>query len=366
MKKRHTPFLVLSITLAMASCIKEEPEVTPIPEFNLDGAVAVLFNEEGSTGSSSGPKSNLFKLNAQGAIEAAIENVEIDRVETLKGGIFVVTSTGRKFYVGMNNDEIEITANGDYKGQNNNGDLIFSDGSIFNTSDGTTEQLQTTLDQPRIQSLSGNFAVVTDNSIYQIFNTIDGKRYNINGCNGPAILALSDTKAIVDDCQPQWIINMNDGTRQDSELVGWNHEGIQTYDGAVLLGQSFTETGTAYGLAHVDYEGKVTILSEYGFQPGSSSCMNCGYPNEVLYNTGDYYVVRELTKVTVIQRGNPDPEFILTGYNVTSISLDSNLVYYLAEDNTGNPITGIYNLETKQNQVLSEDMAFDQIQVLKN
>ncbi|EPX60305.1 hypothetical protein D187_002391 [Cystobacter fuscus DSM 2262] len=74
--------------------------------------------------------------------------------------------------------------------------------------------------------------------------------------------------------------------------------------------------------------------------------------------------MRELSKVTVVKRGEPNPVFILSGYNVTSISTSENRVYYLAEDSTGHPITGVYDLVTQENKVLQDSGRFTEIHAM--
>jgi hypothetical protein len=56
--------------------------------------------------------------------------------------------------------------------------------------------------------------------------------------------------------------------------------------------------------------------------------------------------------------------FILKNYNVTSIAMTGILIYYLAEDSAGTPIIGVYNLETGDNEVLSESQRFTTVQTI--
>ena len=79
--------------------------------------------------------------------------------------------------------------------------------------------------------------------------------------------------------------------------------------------------------------------------------------------TDQYIIVRELNKISVVDRlDNNTISSILDGVNVTKISLKRSLVYYLAEDNLGSPITGIYDLSNNENIVIAEKILFEDIQ----
>ena len=348
--------------LVILSC-DDNSDTTKKIEFNVLGAKAILYSEDGDpNGRVSSSSTYIFKIDEQGNLTSIADDIVIIYVKTFSEGLFVVTSDERKFYVRLDNSYEEITSNvGNYKGENLEGDLIFDNATILRKSTLQVETINSTLTNPRIQSVSGNFAVLTDNSIFQILNTVTGVRYNIAGCNGPRVIAINTTTALINDCDSKVIMNMANGIRTAGQIISWNHEGLTTADGVVILSQSLNGVA-AYRLGLVDNLGALSVLSDYEFSPGSESCMNCGTPNEVLYNTGDYFIIRELSKVTVIVKGNPTPKFILTGYNVTSISVDNNLVYYLAEDNLGTPIVGIYNLTTDSNEILEESKQFESIQ----
>jgi hypothetical protein len=245
-------------------------------------------------------------------------------------------------------------------GENENGDLIFRDVSVFRKSTLTIEKIQTTLSNPTVQSLSGNLAVIRDNSIYQIYNTVTNVRYNIAGCNGPRMISFSGSDiALVDDCSNKILIDMSTGERSAADITSWNHEAIRVGDKIAVLSQGLIEPGYMIGI--VDETGGVDVISGYEFEPGSPSCMNCGFPNSVLFYSAGHFVVRELNKVTAIKNGESTALPILTGYNVTSISMDGNLVYYLAEDNTGKPLTGVYDLVNQTNETLT-NQRFDVVQ----
>jgi hypothetical protein len=371
-RRTLTLFVILSFT-GIISCdddsVMDDNPADLEPVFNLSGAKAILHSETGiSSGRSKAGETYLFKIDDNGAITPIVEGIEVVSVDAVSWGIIVTindTATFRTFYVKTDNTSGELEGTlGDFIGENQNGDVVFSNARILRKSDLTLEEIQTTLASPRVQAMSGNFAVLTDDSIYQIFDTVSGIRYNVMGCNGPLIVAMDDTRCLVDDCQGKIIIDLTAGERTEGDIQQWNHEGLTTESGAVVLSQALGANSTLYYLGEIDFEGHLTLLNDYGFEPGSGHCMNCGGPNSVLFKTGNYFIVRELTKVTVVERGMSDPVFILSDYNVTSISVSGNLVYYLAEDNLGNPITGVYDLETGENDVLSSTQPFTDIQTI--
>lgn len=362
MKQKSLILLSIIFFNILISC--DDAEELKEMKFNVVGAKAILYSQEQNpSGRVATSVSNVFKIDDQGNVTSILDDVEITFIKTLSDGLFIVTNECRKFYVRLDNTFTEISENiGDYKGENLNGDLIFSDASILRKSTLQVEKIQTTLTSPRVQSLSQNFAIISDNSIYQIFNTVSGIRYNIAGCNGPRMIALNQSVALVDDCQNQIVFNMTNGNRSDGDISAWNHEAVTTSSGVVLLSQTLDGNSSGYQLGEINTSGNLSLLSTYEFAPGSGSCMNCGTPNTVLFNTGEFFVVRELNKVTVLKRGEQTPKSILDGYNVTSISLSNNQVYYLAENNLGSPITGIYNLLTDTNEIIESSLQFDNVQ----
>ncbi|WP_436517401.1 hypothetical protein [Ekhidna sp. To15] len=370
-KIKNLTFIHLLIATVLIGCSSEDPlPETPI-NFDLFDARAIVFKQASSDDSNI--NGNLFKVDNSGKISAVIDSATVTFARTFSKGLYVeIREDGapdvRRFYVYHNSSylEIEDEINGEYKGENENGDLIFSDVSILRASSLEIDKLETTLDFPTVQSLSGNLAIITDNSVFQIFNTVSNVRYNVNGCNGPRMEAFPEsTMAILDDCSNQILIDISNGNRTVADISSWNHESLRVSDGIIVLNQAMSEVGdfTNYALGHFDTNGNLSVLTENIFQPGSSSCMNCGLPNEVLFGNDEYLVVRELNKISLVNRNeNNSISTILDGYNVSKVSLGDHLIYYLAEDNLGNPLIGVYDILNKTNQVLDSETSFDEIQ----
>lgn len=371
MKKVFIAVFLLICAFVFQSCDTENDpkvEIKPNINFDLAGAKAIILKkstEHGNGRITNSENANLFKVDASGKISSVIDSINIAFARAFSEGLFVVTSDQRKFYVKLDNSYTEVQDEiGDYKGENEQGDLIFSDVSVLRANPFTLDKLQTTLESPIVQSISGNLAIITDNSTFQIFNTVTNIRYNINGCNGPRMEAFDNEKALIDDCQNKALIDMNTGARTAADINSWNNETLRVNDGIIVLTQGLSDTGdlSNSGLAHVDVNGNLTVLTDNIFQPGSQPCMNCGNPNEVLYGTGTFVVIRELNKVSVYNRVSHSVTSILEGLNVTGISVQGSLVYYLAEDNLGSPVTGIYNLETEENQTIDNENLYVEIQ----
>ncbi|WP_155893565.1 hypothetical protein [Cystobacter fuscus] len=366
MKKTLASLLVLSAVVISCS---DEGSGSKDLTFNLKGAKALLYSQQGiSSGRSKAAESNLFKIEANGDVTPVLEGSEVVSVNAISWGMIVTTrATGtddlRTFYVKPDNTSGELPADiGRFIGENDNGDVVFVTSTVLRKSTLTLEPIQTTLTRPLVDTMSGNFVIISDRSIHQILNTVDGVRYNVMSCNGPHVMALDATHAVIDDCQPKTVIDMATGERTEGDVLALNHEGVRSENGAVVLAQGLGSDFNLFYLGEVDVHGGLTLVNEYGFQPGSP-CMSCS-SNSVLHKTGDYFIVRELSKVTVVKRGEPNPVFILSGYNVTSISTSENRVYYLAEDSTGHPITGVYDLVTQENKVLQDSGRFTEIHAM--
>lgn len=369
--------ILLLSGILIQGCKSNDNEPSPAPpftlDFNLSGAQAVVFQKPKINGRTTDTEdANLFKVDKDGNITPIIDSATVVFAKAFSQGVYIEIDDEReqrrrRFHVLLNNSFKEITEElGTYKGENENGDLIFSDVSILRASTVTVDKLQTTLTSPTIQSISGNLAIITDNSIYQIFNTASNVRYNINGCNGPRMEAfVGSTKALVDDCSGNILIDLSNGNRSKADINGWNHESLRVSDGIIVLGQSISQVGnfSNSALGHVDPTGKLTVLTDNIFQPGTSFCMNCGDPNAVLFGGDKYLVVRELNKISVVDRANNNTvTSILDGFNVTKLSLNGDVIYYLAEDNLGKPIVGKYSISTAKNQVLDNQTLYEDIQ----
>ncbi|PWJ41099.1 hypothetical protein [Sediminitomix flava] len=363
-------FLLLTAFFTSCDLLESsEDDVQLDLEFDLSGAQAIMLQNSSSNGRVSGTTTNLFKVDTEGNVSPVVDDVSVYLVRTLPKGLYIeiyVGSNRKRFYALFDNSFTEIKEKvGNYfLGANENGDLVFSDFSIFRFDSKTIEKPQTTLSDPSVQSLSRNLAVITDYSIFQVFNTVSNVRYNIQGCNGPQVEAfMGNEKALVNDCTNEAIMDMTDGSRTGiEEFSQWNHETLPLEEGIIVLTQG-RGGSNFYGLSLVTAEGNRTFLTDDIFQPGSTTCSNCGDPNTVLYGAEQFLVIRELNKVSVVDRNNNNiVTSILDGLNVTNISLEGTLVYYLAEDNMGTPITGVYDLSNGENTVLDNQTQYDDIQ----
>lgn len=360
----------------------DEPEpVVLTPSFDLTDAVAIAKSvadepSEASVNTSSGGTPELFRIDSSGSIHSASENVSIVDFAIYGDSIFVsaqllyedgTSGDSAYFLVISDGSYQELEVPGMPVGENEIGNLVFQDASVYNPATGTLTELTTTLDEPGVQSMSGNFAVIGDDSIFQAFDTATSYRYNIAGCNGPSLVALDQSTALVDDCGGDTLIDMTTGSRSSAEITGWNHESIYIGNGAVILSQSMPGSGSGFHLGFVATDGTVTSMISDDMDPGSSWCMNCGTPNTVLFGDGDWFVVRELDQITVVDwPALSDQKTILSGYNVTSIDVVDTIVYFVAEDSLGNAVAGTHNLETDQTELFDTTTALETIRAIQS
>src|SRR5690242_3825893 len=189
----HTPMtktlaLLLVLSAVVISC-SDEGSGSKDLTFNLKGAKALLYSQQGiSSGRSKAAESNLFKIEANGDVTPVLEGSEVVRVNAISWGMIVTTrATGtddlRTFYVKPDNTSGELPADiGRFIGGNDNGDVVFVTSTVLRKSTLTLEPIQTTLTRPLVDTLSGNFVIISDRSIHQILNTVDGVRYNVMSC----------------------------------------------------------------------------------------------------------------------------------------------------------------------------------------
>jgi hypothetical protein len=111
-------------------------------------------------------------------------------------------------------------------------------------------------------------------------------------------------------------------------------------------------------LGHIDNLGEFTMFA-HGFNPGSG-----GYwagQSKLLFVTDNHYIVRELTQISVVKKGESTKKSILLGYNVISISVKGDKVFFIAEDNLGNKKTGFYSLTTEETIFVITQEEFNEI-----
>lgn len=363
--------ITLLVIILLNSCNSDEEAGPSTPvKFDLADAKAILFrspySEKGTSSNgrtASSGSSNLFKIDSEGKVSSIIDSVDIELARTFSEGLYVETTGGRKFYVKLDNTFVEIKENvGNLVGANDNGDLVFSDVSILRSTSITVEKLQTSLDYPLVQFISGNLAVIRDENIYQIYDTVTKLRYNIGGCNGPGMVSIDNNKALIKDCQNKILIDMSTGERFDADISSWNGESLRLKDGVIVLSQSLTQEGnySDFAMGHINSVGKLTLLSNKIFKPGDS-CASCGQPNTTLFGGDNFLVVKELDQISIFDRSNNEITTILNGLNVIKLSFNNDIIYYLAEDNLGNSIIGIYDIITEENTLVENEISFDDI-----
>ena len=373
-------FIALGLTVTIFnSCEKDkngkdENENTEL-KINFSNPQAVFLKNSSSFKSSKsnnlkkselGDGATLFQLSENGDVLPVVEGAVVTSVKPFSYGLFV-TVKNECYIIYFDNTYIKLSTDYiEFIGENEDGDLIFSDVSMIKKGSTELKEMQTALTNPRVQSMSGNFAVIVGNGIFQIYNTVDGERYNINGCNGPRIVALNKEKALINDCQENGLIDIKTGIRSnvDNQYVrSWNGECVYLKDGAVLMSQGFAPNFSGYGIGVVDIYGNVEVVCNDGFNSdsGDGACMNCGNENSVLFVSNNHYIVRELTQISVVKKGELTKKSILTGYNIINISVSGDKVFFIAEDNLGNKETGFYSLTTEEATLIITQEEFDSV-----
>ena len=362
--------------LLFFSCKKENNNETAKvfnPHFSNPQAILLQIKDAPKNASKSSVSTvagtaNLFQLDGGGNISPIVDSVNVTNVVSFSNGLILTLDNNDRYIVYLDNTFFKLPSSfeADLKGENENGDLVFSDVSIIRRFSQEITKLQTTLTNPSVQSMSGNFAIIHGGSVFQIFNTVTNERYNVNDCNGPVMVALNKYKALINDCQGNALITMANGQRVNADVSMWNGEHLYLKDGAAIMNQGTgIQDQSMYGLGIVDIMGRLTIICNDGFKPGSSACMNCGAENAVLFAYGDYFIIRELDKISVVKRGILTKKVILSGYNVTSVSVNADKVFFIAEDNLGKRKAGIYSLVTDITTILDSQVQFDRVLTIR-
>lgn len=291
----------------------------------------------------------LFQIDENGNVTTFLGDITVKSVTCFSKGLLIQLSNNNYYCLYVDNTYFKLPNDFDakFKGENENGDLIFSDLSVIRNNSLTVQKIQSSLNNPHVQSISGDFAIVCSETTFQILNTNSGERFNVNNCNGPRMVALNKTKALIDDCQGSALIDMKSGLRTEASLRMWNNEHLYlpNKQAAVILNQGAgIQDQSKYGLLFIFSNGISTSICNEGFSLGGGSCMNCGDENSVLFHSDDFFVIKELNKISVVKLNDKSKKVILSGYNVISISVKNSKVYFIAEDILGSKVTGIYKL----------------------
>jgi hypothetical protein len=353
------PVLLLSI-LACCSEDDKKQELT----VDISGAEAFAFfdaNKSAGGRIKQTPQENeiLFKIDADGNITPASEGVAIGWVRTIRDGVllYAIVENGVApvwYVVNRNNEMYKFDRNmGEYVGENDEGDLIFADGTIFRRSTQTLDKIQSSFDYFTVQAVSGNFAIIISfrpTITRQVVHTVSGVRRNL--CDvSYQIIAIDNDKVFVGDCNRSGssYMNITDGTFTETGIYVLNTGTIRTPTGFATVGEDQTLMKTMLR----EYNTALTTTFETEYTPESVV--------KDMSTTGDYFIIKELNRITAVKRGESAATVILSEVNVLSYSVGNGRVYYLAEDLFGNPVTGYYELTSGENVVLSDDMEFNTI-----
>lgn len=317
--------------------------------FDLKNAVAIgkLSNASGDRSTRAATTGNLVAIAEDGTVTTAIENGTVSEISPLSGSSALVKlSDGSFYYVSTEGTQEKLDTIAAYKGQNSTGMLIFNDLKMYTPSTNVLSEFTSTLTSPEVSEISGNFVLLYDSAteVFQIADTNTSLRYNTVGSN---ITALSSTKALINT---KGIIDMTNGnisTVNDMNTFNVNSGKFLVDDGALFISASCPgNDSTKYHVCHVSPEGVITSLITEDIESSSSS----------IVGSGDYFVVKESTQVWWGKRGVDQKNIILSGYNVTSVKMKGTVVYYVAEDNSGNPVTGMYDLDTSADVPVASDL----------
>ena len=343
MKKRNFYQLIclLLILAVFGSCRKDDNNF----KVNFSNPQAFLLKKRGNSKSDSSDKTTLFQVDANGNITPLIEGITVEEAIPFSNGIIIRLSNGNRYIIYLDNTYWKLEDFwAEFVGETEDGDLLFSDVSIIRKGAQTISKLQTSLSSPYVRYLSGNFAIIESNNLYQIFNTVNNQRYNVNV---NTVVALNKEKALISDTDGMVVINMNTGIRSPADIRCTSGENVYLKNGAAILSSCVDPpTGyVGYAIGIVDTLGQVEVLCNDGFNISEMNAYPSEKNNSVLFHSGDYFVIKELNKISVVKRGNLNKTEILSGYNITKIALKSDKVYFIAEDVYGEKMVGFFHLE---------------------
>ncbi len=290
--------------------------------------------------------SKLLLIDAQSRVKESTSPIQIkDVFETSQGLLIKSDTTYYHASADGTSIDLEIKVQDEYVGENKNQQLFFRSGEYFDLKDKSKKKVVSSLRNLFLQQLSGNFAIIysPDDQVYQVLDTVGQKRFNIRGCNGPHIAALSLEMVYVNDCQENSMMNMQNGLRTPHETRTFNGETIAVDEGALAISQVYIEQhGYEYKLLLLKPDGTTRIVSNEALKPATSAS-NEVY-NQTLFLSGDNIVVRQLGEVSHFLFSTGEKRNILQNYNVHWVDVHDNVVWFFGDDSLGHNFTGQYDL----------------------
>ncbi len=404
--------------------------MAPSPAFRqtADTPVAGTGGDEPTDSSSSESRTNLVRISAEGALEAAA-NFSADRVFVGKKGVAVRLPNDKRWTLGdepcadgpewlvvapgpspcsgdpgmmvdqflyasledarmrilvplvLADGSCELICGAGVVGEDDHGKIWFQTGGYYDPEADAFGELQTTLRSFTIESVSGHFAYLfdQDTGIRQLIDTRTGRRHTASVL---AYYALPGSKVLIrtHDLESQGY-ELIDYTDMSSSSVTFGAEQVRftqlpefvvAADGVVSLLQCSDETlmNGELNLCHVDGNGFATPLTSTTFVADN---LTGGGPQEwnanpadnfVLHRAGDRYVVRDIDRVYVIEPHVSTVE-LFEGYIITHLSAAGDRLVIVGEDEYGAPVSGVYDLETGELTAVTGLTAVEEIFALE-
>ena len=390
MKKLHT--LALVLVAMVQGCTVDKAEVAPntpgiladvsiesavksIKGFVLEDYKALLLKPVDDN-----PETNLttlFIADAKGKIWPVIENFEVKDVRVTTNGIYVLTNyAGIAFFVKYDNSWVELKDVDIFVGEDDNNNIVFRSGAILNTQ---TLQVDRSYvkENNYVLAVSGNVDIVEFFGISTVRNHVIHTEYTVSPISVfPGVASFKGTDfALIPPLGRLFseyaFIDMKTGKKTDAKVVAgfWLGSDIIRLDDGSIVGMETTYSSSEMlGLVQLSVKqnnnGEIIadriVRSSVSVPRDFFSSDLKGY----LFGSNKYYILKEAEKVKVFDKSLVHKGDILNGLSNASLSLVDSIVYYSGEDMTGKIISGIFNLDTKQDFILDTTNLFTNIQPL--
>ena len=401
MKKLLTSSL-LFISILIQSCTPDELDVAPkqvitpagvdiesaveeMKQFNFADFKAILLKEVDNDPTTH--LTTLYYADAKGRIAPIIENFEVQDAQVTTNGIYVLTNykandTYIAFFVKPNFEWVQLKDvyyPNDFKGEGDNGNLVFHNGAILNT---TTLQVDRSLvkEDRYIDYISGNFIILTHHEAGRSLgiksrNIVDlatHKKYpihtqpyltffNIVSFKGTNLVMHPDVFQLVNN----QIIDFKTGNIADLDFTMIIYPETLRLDDSSIVGFKPDYNNNVLNLVQlaVKKDNNQNIIP-FIIQSSSVSIKPDNLDKGLLFGSDKYYVVKEAEKVKVYDKSLTFKGDVLKGLTKAVITLVNSSVYYSGLSADGLPVTGVYDIDTNQNIILDTSNRFNNIQPL--
>jgi len=338
------------------------------------------------------PNTNLttfYIANAKGGIMPVIENFEVKDVRVTRNGIYVLTNyldnhDPIAFFVKYDNTWVQLKEVDTFIGEDDNGNIVFQNQAILNTQNLQVDRSLVS-EFTFVESVSGNLSIRTSNggrpgfSSSYFLNHVTNYggpvhtestfgRLHLASFKGTDFVLLPATSIYSEPTTE--FVNMKSSKRTIESAISLDFltaDILRLDNGSIVGLQRPSPMEPKLKLTQLSVKennnGEVIIDRMVSSSVEVTPDITKLYKRSNLFGSDKYYIFAEADKVKVFDKSLTFKGDVLNGLSNATFALVDALVYYSGTKD-GQPVSGVYNLDSNQNTVLDKENMFTTIQPL--